>query len=258
MCEPTREQLAAVIDRAIRESAEAVRAVIAHGSWVRRDFWPSVDGHARRSDLDLIVVGTDTTVPDNTALRLQRDDTLGIRLDAWRISETELRALRARRPPGQPVRAVGNGIFDINGFDLVQHHRVVWGDPSADPLLDFPVPQGEDLPQIAVDRMLALKAEFVDHRFVDELNRVACDALKTAAIFFLIHAQRPPTRDKREIFTRFLELVPNFTDREATATAIWCLYEDGQRRVSGSDAVHRGRFIDSLVDIVQERGNHAP
>src|SRR5215469_9270448 len=98
-----------------------------------------------------------------------------------------------------------------------------------DPLAGFPVPRGEHL-QLAVRVRLRDLLERDFPLWGDEQsNRIACDALKAATIFFLVKDGRPPTRDKREIFPLFMTVVPDFPKRRETADRIWELYRKGDK-----------------------------
>ena len=83
----------------------------------------------------------------------------------------------------------------------------------------------------------------------NEMNRIACDALKAAAIFFALKAAHEPTRDKRRVLEVFFETVPDFPQKE-TASNIWDLYRTGNKD-GGED--HRNgcaRFVRALDGLV--------
>src|SRR5438874_9367504 len=79
------DAIATTIDR-----ADSIRAIIAHGSWVREDFWPG------QSDLDLIVIGVGGTVPQQVRPSLQGlKGRLGTPVEPWETSEHFLARTRA-------------------------------------------------------------------------------------------------------------------------------------------------------------------
>src|SRR6266852_873335 len=194
---PAAEPSEAVVRDAIATIARRypeVRAVIAHGSWGRGgDFWPG------KSDLDV------------EPFVLTEGD-----LEAWRMA-------RSIKPAFQTMAVQ----LDIAGFEVVDRHILLWSLTGRDPLAGFPVLRGAHLQDEAVARVRQLlEYDFV--RWGDEqANRIACDALKAATLFFLVKAGRPPTRDKGEVFQLFLTVVPAFPHRRETADRIWELYRAG-------------------------------
>jgi predicted nucleotidyltransferase len=239
---PTDERVRAAVTGVMDAHAGTIRTVIAHGSWVRGDFWPG------QSDLDLIVVGVGASTPTWIRSKLEAlSPTLGVHVESWEISETAIEGLRRTRADGRPISECGIVQFDINGFDVVDRHEVVWGDPGRDPVQGFPVPRGRCLQSFAVRRLHVLRGEIP--LFAAEINRIACDALKAATIFFLLKGGQEPTRNKDEVFDRFFDVVPVFNDRE-TARAIWSLYRAGDK---SGDSAHREacqRFVDALEGLV--------
>src|SRR5713226_1211099 len=186
-----RDAIARVADRYARE----VRAVVAHGSWVRGgDFWPG------QSNLDLIVV-TDWDTPYDLRRELMAlESTLGLAVEPWQLTEDQLEAWRTIRSQ-TPGALTDNVQLDVAGFDVVDRHLVLWPASGTDPLIGFPVPRGEDLRRAASVRVRDLLDESECYTWRDtEANRIACDTMKAATLFFLLKGGLPPTRDKREIF----------------------------------------------------------
>ena len=242
MVGPTREQVVAGVAGVVAAHRNNIRAVIAHGSWVRGDVW------AGQSDLDLIVVGADDYVPSSLRLGFEGlRSTLGLVVEPWETSERALKSVHAQRARGGPVGECGIVQFDINGFDVVGQHDLVWGTGN-DPLQGLPVPQGRDLQAMAARRVTTLVGEL--DQFTSELNRIACDAMKAATIFFLLRAGRQPTRDKREVPARFSEVVPTFVGRD-TADAVWSLYRAADKSGDASHQAACRAFVKGLEQVVK-------
>src|SRR5438105_2770398 len=115
--EPSPDRVITAVSRAVerhrRVNGDAIRWVAAHGSWVRRDFWPGT------SDLDFIVIGQRGKVPlgiksDLKAFELD----LGAAVDSWETSENELNSIRASRRNSDEIRECRIVQLDINGFDV--------------------------------------------------------------------------------------------------------------------------------------------
>ncbi len=211
---------------------------------MRRDFWPG------KSDLDFIVIGKDGKVPWDIKSDLSAfESDLAAAVDSWETSENELNSIRTFRHNSEEIRECRIVQLDINGFDVVDHHLIVWGEQ--DPLKGFPVPRGRDLERVAARRLKDLRSEIPGYG-PDEINRIACDALKAASILFMLRSGRQPTRRKDELLELFFVVVPPF-DGKDTAHAIWRLYRDG---VKNGDPAHRRAcvtFIDALVDQATQR-----
>lgn len=223
---------------------EHVHAVVAHGSWVRGDFWPG------QSDLDLIVVTGSGFRGDIQTEFESLGSTLGLRVEPWLVPESEIERWREERTRN-PARQIGIVQLDIAGFDVMENHIVLWSASGADPLSGFPVLRGELLRECARARVRGLLNEIEGAEYRErEANRIACDALKAATIFFLLKKGFPPTRDKREMLHQFRNVVPDTPTRRETAGRIWELYEAGNK---GGGTYHRElcvQFVRELVDIV--------
>lgn len=243
MRDPSEAQVKAAIEGVVGIRGGVVRVVIAHGSWVRGDFW------AGQSDLDLIVIGTGASTPGWIRSKLETlTPALGVRVESWETSECTLDRIRRVRPDGQSIRESGIIQLDLNGFDLVDQHEVVWGNPGRDPLKGFPVPRGQDLQSVAARRVRDLLWEIARYG-ASEMNRIACDALKAATIFFLLKEGREPTRNKNEMLDRFFDVVPTFGER-GTAFAIWDLYRAGDKTADATHGAACRKFIEALAQLV--------
>src|SRR6266849_1306452 len=249
---PAAEPSEAVVRDAIATIARRypeVRAVIAHGSWVRGgDFWPG------QSDLDLIVATAPET-PREIELRIQSEwkillsRTLHLDVEPFVLTEGDLEAWRMARSIKPAVQTMAVQL-DIAGFEVVDRHILLWSLTGRDPLAGFPVLRGAHLQDEAVARVRQLlEYDFV--RWGDEqANRIACDALKAATLFFLVKAGRPPTRDKGEVFQLFLTVVPDFPHRRETADRIWELYRAGNTAGGPQHRKACHEFVRELLNLV--------
>ncbi len=241
-----RDAIARVAERYVRE----VGAVIAHGSWVRGDFWP------RQSDLDLIVVtGPETPREVQMNIKLEFEIapsvTLRLHVEPWVMTENDLEAWRKCRSI-DPRFLTLNDQLDIAGFDAVDYHVVLWPASGRDPLAGFPVPRGEDLQHAARVRVQHLLSVSQSEAWGEgQANRVACEALKAAMLFFVLKHDLPPTRDKRQIFQLFMNVVPDFPHRRDTAERIWNLYQAGDTDGGPQHREACHQFIGELDKLIE-------
>lgn len=250
---PASEPSKAVVRKAITEVVERhawdLRALVAHGSWVRGDFWPG------KSDLDLIVVAGPGTPRDmemniKSEFEIALEGALRLEVEPWVMTETDLDTWRNCRST-HPLFLTENDQLDIWGFDTVDQHVVLWPASGRDPLAGFPVPRGEDLQHAASVRGEHLSRVSQSGAWGEgQANRVACEALKAATVFFLLEQGLPPTRDKREIFDRFMAVVPDFPHRRETAERIWRLYEAGDTDGGPEHREACREFVGELLKII--------
>jgi hypothetical protein len=240
------EEILPVLEQEVKAAAAGagdLHSVIVYGSVVRGDFWPG------QSDIDLLVVGRGSGAPTFRGVFLGPGSGLGsIKVDAWHIHQALLTSQSKLDFASRYVQ------FGINGFDTIDHHRVLWGE---DALADMKVARSFEELQPVIRRRLCDLIGDLD-RFRDEPAKFACEALKVSQLFFADRDGRlAPTRHKDKAHQRFQRYVPEFAGK-TFAEEIWSLY---RRNALAPDPAQesidafRGRcrqFIMALQELIDE------
>jgi hypothetical protein len=237
------EEILPILDREVKAAAAHaadLHAVIVYGSLVRGDFWPG------QSDIDLLVVGRGSAVPTFHGGFLGPGTGLAdIKVDAWHINQSLLNSQAKLDFASRYVQ------FGINGFDTIDHHRVLWGE---DVLSGMDVARSFEQFVPAIRRRLR---ELIGDlgRFRDEPAKFACEALKVSQLFFAGRDSRlAPTRHKDEAHKRFQRCVPDFAGK-AFAEEIWDLYRHNMLAPEPSESIDAFRercrqFIMALQQLI--------